>query len=208
MPNIKGGKGYKRGAHGGDEEKMIEWDESQGVMLGRVIKVLGSRRFSVYCNDNMTRICRIRGSMRKSEWINSGAIILIASRSFSEDKADTFESTAKDVGDIMHLFGSSMYRELKNMPTTNSRLFTLLENQDDKYPVKKEQEDELFLDEGEEQEEDGEGEEAAADKNARNAEKDAEDAAEFNKKAKARAQELSSKRAAKDMDRDISFDEL
>ena len=206
MPNMKGGKGYKRGAHGGDEEKMIEWDESQGVMLGRVIKVLGSRRFSVYCNDNVTRICRIRGSMRKSDWINSGAIILVASRTFSEDKTDAFEA-GKEVGDIMHLFGSSMYRDLKNMPSTNSRLFTLLENQDQKYPIKEEKEDELFLDEGEE-EEDGEGEEAAAEKNARNAEKDAEDAAEFNKKAKARAQELSSKRAAKDMDREISLHEL
>jgi hypothetical protein len=89
------------------------------------------------------------------------------------------------------------------MPTTNSRLFTLVENHDDKYPKK--MEDDLFLDEGEEEDLEGE---TAAEKNARNAEKDAEDSAEFNKKAKVRAQELSSKRAAKDMDREISLHEL
>jgi translation initiation factor 1A len=206
MPNMKGGKGYKRGARGDDEEKMIEWDEKQGVMLGRVIKVLGSRRFSVYCNDSLTRICRIRGSMRKSDWINVGAIVLIAARTFDEQDQDSSDiiDKGKEIGDIMHLFGPSMYRDLKNMPTTNSRLFTLVENHDDKYPKKVE--DDLFLDEGEEEDEE-EGE-TAAEKNARNAEKDAEDAAEFNKKAKARAQELTSKRAAKDMDREISLHEL
>jgi len=208
MPNMKGGKGYKRGARGDDEEKMIEWDEKQGVMLGRVIKVLGSRRFSVYCNDGLTRICRIRGSMRKSDWINVGAIVLIAARTFDEQEQDTADiiDKGKEIGDIMHLFGPSMYRDLKNMPTTNSRLFTLLENHDDKYPKKVE--DDLFLDEGEEEDEDDLDGETAAEKNARNAEKDAEDAAELNKKAKARAQDLSSKRAAKDMDREISLHEL
>jgi len=205
---MKGGKGYKRGARGDDEEKMIEWDEKQGVMLGRVIKVLGSRRFSVYCNDGLTRICRIRGSMRKSDWINVGAIVLIASRTFDEQEQDTADiiDKGKEIGDIMHLFGPSMYRDLKNMPTTNSRLFTLLENHDEKYPKKVE--DDLFLDEGEEEDEDDLDGETAAEKNARNAEKDAEDAAELNKKAKARAQDLSSKRAAKDMDREISLHEL
>lgn len=200
MPNIKGGKGYKRGKHGSTEEKMIEWNESEGQMIGRVIGVLGSRRFNVYCNDNKTRICRLCGSMNKSDWITKGAIVLIAERGLS---TSTTGNNGKEIGDVTHVFDTFFYKDLKAMPNTNPVLFTQVEEkniEDVMKRVKEEQvdDDDFFLQEGEE-----EGT-AAAEKNATEAsEKEAKDAAR-KESEKARAVTMRSRREEKD----VTFDEL
>jgi len=208
MPNVKGGKGYKRGKNSVEEgEKMIEWKSEDGEMIGRVTKVLGSRRFIVYCNDNVSRTCRICGSMRKADWINLGAIVLIGARTLgTSTSSKTVGSTVNAVGDIIHLFGSSMYRDLKNIPTTNSLLFTCLEDKDKKEidrirenEVDVEDED-FFLNEGEEDTDDIEGE-TAAEKNARLKEKQESKEASYKVLAKERAIEMKSKR-------EITLDEL
>jgi initiation factor 1A len=210
MPNVKGGKGYKRGKNSGEEaEKMIEWKSEDGEMIGRVTKVLGSRRFIVYCNDNVIRTCRICGSMRKADWINLGAIVLIGARTLgtsTSSKTVTGGGAVNAVGDIIHLFGSSMYRDLKNMPNTNSLLFTCLEDKDKKdidrirdNEVDVEDED-FFLNEGEEETDDIEGE-TAAEKNARLKEKQESKEASYKVLAKERAIEMKSKR-------EITLDEL
>lgn len=175
MPNVTGGKGYKRGKHTKDE-KMIEWDPSTGQMLGRVINTLGSRRFKVYCNDNQARICRLAGSMTKSDWVTKGSLVLLSTRNLSTSTTDVSE---KNLGDILHVFGTEDYRELKGMPGTNPAIFTPVETKEINEIidlVKKNmlnvEEDDLFLDEGEEEEEEPEGE-TPAQRAVRLAEKEA-----------------------------------
>ena len=46
-------------------------------MLGRVVKTLGQKRFRVYCNDNVERTCRLAGSVRKSQWVAEGSVVVV-----------------------------------------------------------------------------------------------------------------------------------
>lgn len=124
-PNVKGGKGYRKGKHMGVEAKMIEWDESQGQMLGRTLKKLGDRRFKIFCNDNKERICKLAGSMRKSDWVDEGSIVLIGLRGLST--ATTFSSG--EVADILTIVDTGIYGKLKKMEGVNPLLFTHVENQ-------------------------------------------------------------------------------
>jgi len=46
-------------------------------LLGLVIERLAGGMMRVECDDGLTRICRIRGKIRKRQWIRAGDIILI-----------------------------------------------------------------------------------------------------------------------------------
>jgi initiation factor 1A len=130
-PNAKGGKGYKKGKHGGNDEPVfIECDERDNQMYGRVVENLGQRRFRVYCNDNVKRICKICGSMRKSEWVEKGLIVVISIRDLSESRFNTNSADIK-IGDIIRIMESSLYGKLKKMENVNPVLFTDIENTND-----------------------------------------------------------------------------
>jgi initiation factor 1A len=130
-PNAKGGKGYKKGKHGGNDEPVfIECDERDNQMYGRVVENLGQRRFRVYCNDNVKRICKICGSMRKSEWVEKGLIVVISIRDLSEARFNTNSADIK-IGDIIRIMESSLYGKLKKMENVNPLLFTDIENTND-----------------------------------------------------------------------------
>jgi len=121
MPsNVKGGKGYKKGKHADSEPQMIECDSSQNQMYGRVMKSLGNRRFRIFCNDNKERICRICGSMRKSQWVEEKLLVLISIR----DLYNTTESRqATETGDIIGLIDTGLYGKMKKLPGINPLLF-------------------------------------------------------------------------------------
>lgn len=126
-PNKKGGKGYKKGKHGGDQDvKMFEWDENEGQMLGRVLKSLGNRRFRVFCNDNKERLCKLCGSTRKSEWVDEGAIVLLGIRQLSTSTS----STSEEVADILTLVDTRLYGKLKKTEGVNILLFSHVERED------------------------------------------------------------------------------
>jgi initiation factor 1A len=160
MPNAKGGKGYKKGKHGGAEEaKLFEWDPKNGEMLARVVKSLGNRRFRVFCNDNKERIAKIPGSMRKSEWVDEGSIVLIGVRELSNATAKAGE----EVADILTLAHPSLYGKLKKVPGVNLILFGQVEKEDAvelAKKIKKQEageaidDDDLFDRDGEDEEED------------------------------------------------------
>lgn len=121
MPsNVKGGKGYKKGKHADSEPQMIECDSSQNQMYGRVMKSLGNRRFRIFCNDNKERICRICGSMRKSQWVEEKLLVLISIR----DLYNTTESLqTTETGDIIGLIDTGLYGKMKKLPGINPLLF-------------------------------------------------------------------------------------
>lgn len=163
MPNAKGGKGYKKGKHGGAEEaKLFEWDPKKGEMLARVVKSLGNRRFRVFCNDNKERIAKIPGSMRKSEWVDEGSIVLIGVRELS----NATSKMGEEVADILTLAHSSLYGKLKKLPGVNLILFGQVEKEDAAdlaKKIKKQEageaidDDDLFDRGGDDEEDDDEG---------------------------------------------------
>jgi initiation factor 1A len=129
-PNKKGGKGYKKGKHSGEQEaQMLEWDEKEGQMPGRVLKKLGDRRFRVYCNDNKERICKLCGTMRKSDWVDEGALVILGTRELGNVRQ---EDNKKEllIGDILAVVDTSLYGKFKKLPFINQLLFTAVEGQD------------------------------------------------------------------------------
>ena len=51
---------------------------------------------SGHCFDGQTRLCHIRGKMRKKVWVNQGDIILIGLRDFQDSKADVILKYTSD----------------------------------------------------------------------------------------------------------------
>jgi initiation factor 1A len=200
-PNAKGGKGYKKGKHGGNDEPVfIECDERDNQMYGRVVENLGQRRFRVYCNDNVKRICKICGSMRKSEWVEKGLIVVISIRDLSDSRFNTNSADIK-IGDIIRIMESSLYGKLKKMENVNPLLFTDIENTSDAEISRR-----LFaIQQGELQDDDifdrGEGE-AEADDDSEEGEGQSEDAKlakalAMKEKQKSRDAEIQAKRNTK-----------
>jgi initiation factor 1A len=163
MPaNMKGGKGYRKGKHGADDAKMLEWDTEKGEMLGRTVKKLGDRRFRVFCNDNKERICKLAGSMRKSQWVDEGVLVLIGIREIGTSLTEK----SQEIGDILSLVDPQLYGKLKKQEGLNVLLFTNLENEDSaaiRRKIKAQEEggdvdDDFFQRNGEEDEEEAKDE--------------------------------------------------
>ncbi len=57
-------------------------------MLGRVIQLLGYDRFRVKCADDIERICRVRGKMKRRTWIRDGDYVLVAPWDFQDNRGD------------------------------------------------------------------------------------------------------------------------
>lgn len=128
MPNTTGGKHYKKSKHGGTFTPAFI-DRQPDQLYARIIKVLGNMNVLAYCNDNKTRVCHIRGSMRKKVWINIGDIVLVSLRDFNQDPKETSKSDA-DKGDIVAKYDTEHLNKLKKMPDINQKLFMQLETAD------------------------------------------------------------------------------
>ena len=66
--------------------EVMRADEDQ--VYGRVIKMMGNNRVKVRFLDKSERMCLIRGSMRRREWVNVGDIVLVCIRELAGDTAD------------------------------------------------------------------------------------------------------------------------
>jgi initiation factor 1A len=130
MPNQKGGKGYKKGKHTTDEKfdiQMISWNSADGQMLGRVVKTLGQKRFRVYCNDNVERTCRLAGSVRKSQWVAEGSVVVVSLRFLGSGSAG---GAGEEGGDILQVVDPRLYGKLKKMEGVSENIFVQIEQMD------------------------------------------------------------------------------
>lgn len=130
MPNVKGGKNYKKSKHV-SSYKAVMIDRQPGQMYGRIIRNVGGDRMIVFCNDGKTRTCHIRGSMRKKVWMKIGDIVLLSLRELSEKVADTKKSEC-EVGDIIAKYDDDLIPMLKKLEDFNPILLKSLETQDGK----------------------------------------------------------------------------
>jgi translation initiation factor 1A len=60
-------------------------------VFGIATKMLGYGRMMVKCQDGRTRLCRIRGKMKRRNWIREGDVVLVSPWDFqSDDRGDIF----------------------------------------------------------------------------------------------------------------------
>ena len=84
MPNVKGGKGYKKNKSNRDRKRPKKATEKIDVQTGegyyaKIRKRLGGApaEFEALLHDGSIHNIQIRGRMRKKEWVNCGMIVLI-----------------------------------------------------------------------------------------------------------------------------------
>lgn len=77
---------------------------SEGEVLGTVVQLLGYDRLLVKCTDGHTRLCRIRGKMKRKVWIKNGDIVLVAPWDFQSDEK----------GDIVWRYTQAQASELRS----------------------------------------------------------------------------------------------
>ena len=64
-----------------DEQHIPQENE----VLGISEKLLGYDRVMVRCQDGVTRLCRIRGKMKRKVWIRLNDVVLVAPWDFQSD---------------------------------------------------------------------------------------------------------------------------
>lgn len=123
--NLIGGKNYKKTKHGAEKPAYQVKEDDQ--LWGRIYRILGGKNTLVYCNDNEIRLCHIRGSIRKDNWISVGDIVLISLRDFNESK----EKDKYEKGDILYKYDRDYHSKLRKEPNINPKLFLNLETATD-----------------------------------------------------------------------------
>ena len=85
-------KNKKRGKNQKSRDEKQKRDllfAEENQMYAKVEKMLGNcRLIAKSYSDSKSRLCHIRGKLRKRVWIREGSVILIALREFEDDKAD------------------------------------------------------------------------------------------------------------------------
>src|SRR5208337_3957374 len=60
----------------------------RGEVFGIASQLLGAARIRVQCEDNVSRMGRITGKMKKKMWIRAGDLLIVRPWGFQEGKAD------------------------------------------------------------------------------------------------------------------------
>jgi translation initiation factor 1A len=94
----RGGGGGRRRAAGTRPDAPARDDDQR---YGLVTAMLGHGRVTVNCDDGVTRRCKIRGSMRRREWVHVGETVLVSLR---PELAGSSVRGAEDVGDVVHRY--------------------------------------------------------------------------------------------------------
>merc|ERR1712192_381693 len=92
----KGGKNRRRGKNEMEGQKRELVFKEDGQEYAQAIKMLGNGRLEAICFDGVTRLCHIRGKLRKRVWINQSDIVLIGLRDFQDAKADVILKYSAD----------------------------------------------------------------------------------------------------------------
>jgi len=59
---------------------------SKNDVFGVAVQMLGCDRIMVKCQDGKTRLCRIRGKLKRRVWIRDGDIVLVSPWDFQSDE--------------------------------------------------------------------------------------------------------------------------
>jgi len=117
MPNLRGGKAYKKSkgkSKGVDDlENIVFIDKQADQMIGRLVRLLGNRNTSIYCEDNKLRICKISTGCKKKARFEVGDIVLLSLRDCDMSKADLDKGVRSGHGDILAKYSPHQFAQLK-----------------------------------------------------------------------------------------------
>jgi initiation factor 1A len=113
MPNIRGGKGYKKFKKGANEEEVTFIEKKPDQFIGCIMKLVGCLNASVFCEDNKTRICKIAEGIKKKVRFYAGDIVLLSYRDDLISKKELEEGKHSDRGDILGKYPAEQYSQLK-----------------------------------------------------------------------------------------------
>ena len=91
-----------------------------GEILGRVLKISGGNQVIVQCVDGMTRLCRIRGKMKRRMWIRERDIVLVSPWDFDNKRADIIWRYIKDHADWLENNGYMTMRDSSAKPVAQA----------------------------------------------------------------------------------------
>lgn len=130
MPNIRGGKSYKKSkgkTKFGEDEDVAYLEIAKDQMVGRIIKLLGNLNATVYCQDNKQRLCKICRSIKKSVRFDMGDVVLISLRDCEVSQAELDKGVRGSKGDILDRFHPKQFKQLKD-DGINSAIFLTLDS--------------------------------------------------------------------------------
>ena len=114
MPNIRGGKGYKKFKKGNDDEEIVFIEREADQYVGCILRLVGSLNASVFCEDNKTRICKIAEGIKKKVRFFVGDVVLLSYRDDLISRHDLQQGLHSDRGDILGKFSPEQYSQLKS----------------------------------------------------------------------------------------------
>ena len=98
MPG-RGGK--KKGGKGRARPREDAPMRTEGQLYARVTALLGNGRLTALCDDGVVRRCKIRGSMRRREWVRAGETVLVSLRT---ELSGSSVRQSEDVADVVHRY--------------------------------------------------------------------------------------------------------
>ena len=101
----KGGKNRRRGKNESEGLKRELVFKEDGQEYAQATKMLGNGRLEAICFDGVTRLCHIRGKLRKKVWINQSDIVLVGLREFQDSKADVIQKYSADEARNLKSYG-------------------------------------------------------------------------------------------------------
>jgi initiation factor 1A len=116
MPNLRGGKAYKKSkgkSKLGEDGDVVFIDKQSDQMVGRIVRLLGNRNTSIYCEDKKVRVCKISSGCKKSARFEVGDIVLLSLRDCDISAADLERGVRSDRGDILDKYSPLQYAQLK-----------------------------------------------------------------------------------------------
>ena len=116
MPNIRGGKSYKKSkgkTKFGEDQEVAYLEIAEDQMVGRVLRLLGNLNVTVYCEDNKQRICKICRSIKKAVRFDVGDVVLISLRDCEVPASDLAKGIRGSRGDVLDRFHPKQYKDLK-----------------------------------------------------------------------------------------------
>ena len=127
MPNLRGGKAYKKGkGKADDDENDVFIDKQSDQMIGRLVRLLGNRNTSVYCEDKVTRQCRISTGCKKSARFDVGDVVLLSLRDCDVSAAELAKGVRGDRGDILAKYNPLQFTQLKKAGV-NAQIFSAID---------------------------------------------------------------------------------
>ena len=130
MPNIRGGKSYKKSkgkTKFGEDDEVAYLEIAKDQMVGRILRLLGNLNATIYCQDNKQRVCKICRSIKKSVRFEVGDIVLISLRDCEVSNDELAKGVRGSRGDILDKFHPKQFKELKD-DGINSAMFLTLDS--------------------------------------------------------------------------------